>query len=130
MNSDSIRETAMPSRPLHRASFGGLLLLTGAALLAWSASGCAHAGYDLVPPPYLAEHIAKDKWVAVQVPPLEYRMTAYEDHLILRAYNPTDEPITLLADQSTVVDPGGQSHPLPVRDQTILPRSYVKLILP
>jgi hypothetical protein len=57
-------------------------------------------------------------------------MIAYEDHLVIQAHNLTDQNLLLLAEQSTVVDPSGQSHPLPLRNQTILPHSFAKLVLP
>ena len=43
-------------------------------------------------------------------------------------FNPTGDAITLLGDQSSVVDPRGQSHPL--RTQSIAPAAFIKLILP
>ena len=35
-----------------------------------------------------------------------------ENRLVLQIQNKTDDPIQLLGERSTVVDPGGQSHPL------------------
>jgi hypothetical protein len=51
-----------------------------------------------------------------------------DNRLVVRVFNPTEDPIELLGDKSTVVAPTGQSHPL--RGQTIAPRSHAKLILP
>lgn len=92
--------------------------------------GCSHSEYDLLQPPEFAQHIGTKQTVIAPMPPLEYRMLAYEDHLVLRIYNTGDQTIQLLSGQSTVVDPSGQSHPLPVQSQMILPGSYIKLILP
>lgn len=93
-----------------------------------SAVGCTHYEYDLVRPPDVAQHIGTKEDVIVTVDPLEYRFRSYEDHLIVRVFNPTDDPIQLLGAQSTAVDPKGQSHPL--RSATIESHSFVKLILP
>lgn len=103
---------------------------TAALLFAALVGGCAHAEYDLVRPPDLSQHVGTKGFVTVPQDPIEYRMIAADDHLVIQVANPTDQPIQLLAEQSAVVDPGGQSHPLPVRSQTIQPRSFVKLILP
>jgi len=55
-------------------------------------------------------------------------MRSVENRLVIDIENKTDEPIQLLGNQSSVVDPEGQSHPL--RSQTMAPHSFVKLILP
>jgi len=55
-------------------------------------------------------------------------MQSSEGHLVIKVFNPTNDTILLLGRLSSVVDPGGQSHPL--LDQTIAPASFVKLILP
>jgi len=92
------------------------------------AVGCTHYEYDLVRPADAAQHIGTKADVVVPIEPLEYRFRSYEDHLIVRVFNPTDDPIQLLGAQSTAVDPKGQSHPL--RSATIESHSFVKLILP
>jgi len=92
------------------------------------AAGCTHYEYDLTRPPDLAQHIGTKEDVIATIDPLEYRFRSYEDHLVIRIFNPTDDPIQLLGDQSSVVDPKGQSHPL--RGATIESHSFVKLILP
>jgi hypothetical protein len=104
--------------------------LIAIAALFLGAAGCAHAEFDIVHPPDLAQHIGTKDWATAPVPPVEYRMIAYEDHLVIQAHNQTDQNLVLLAEQSTVVDPSGQSHPLPLRNQTILPHSFAKLVLP
>ena len=92
------------------------------------AVGCTHYEYDLTRPADFAQHIGVKEDVTMSLDPLEYRFRSYEDHLIIRIYNPTDDPIQLLGPQSSVVDPKSQSHPL--RSATIESHSFVKLILP
>lgn len=96
------------------------------ALLLWC-GGCATYEYDLVRPPELARHIGGQPQ-AVQMEPLIYHLQSYDNHLVMQVQNPTADPISLIGDQSTIVDPGGQSHPL--RSQTIAPGSFIKLIFP
>src|SRR5881394_1297012 len=82
-------------------------------------TGCARYEFDLVQPQDLARHIGSQSDETVRVDPLEYRMRAVENRLVVRIFNPTTDPITLAGDKSYVVDPAGQSHPL--RAQTIAP---------
>ena len=93
-----------------------------------SAGGCVRYEYDIVRPPDLARHIREDRDLIIHRPPLEYRMRSVENYLVIRVFNPTPEPIRLLGDQSFVIDPYGQSHPL--QGQTIAPGTYIKLIFP
>ena len=102
-------------------------LLATVVCAAALAGGCAHSEYDLVQPTDLSRHIGT-KTVNVPWAPLEYRFTSVEDHLVARVYNGTDEPVRVLGEQSVVVDPKGQSHPLASR--TIAPQSFIKLVLP
>src|SRR5262249_1093157 len=97
-------------------------------LLLLFAAGCTHYEFDLVEPQNVATHIGTKADSVVALDPLEYRFRAYEDHLLVRVFNPTDDPIQLIGEQSSVVDPEQQSHPL--RSATIEPHSFVKLILP
>src|SRR3954466_12994253 len=92
------------------------------------ATGCTHFEYELVRPADFAQHIGTKEDVTVSLDPLEYRFRSYEDHLVIRIYNPTDEPIKLIGDESSTVDPQGQSHPL--RGAPTESPSFVKLILP
>jgi hypothetical protein len=92
-----------------------------------STIGCAHYEYDLTDPRDIARHIGKDDQ-HINLDPLTYRLVTSDNHLVMRAENPMDTPIELLGDQSVVVSPDGQSHPL--RSQTIAPHSYMKLIFP
>jgi hypothetical protein len=90
--------------------------------------GCAKYEFDLVEPPDLKAHIARDKETIIKRDELEYRMQAVENRLLMHVVNPTDEAIELIGPESTAVDPAGQSHPF--RSQSIAPHSYIKLILP
>jgi hypothetical protein len=104
----------------------GLCLLLGT--LAAGSLGCARYEFDLVHPPDLARHVGADKPVEVTLDPLTYQLQTTESRLVMRIHNPTDGPVRLLGDQSVVVDPHGQSHPL--RSQAIAAGSYIKLIFP
>src|SRR5438093_962561 len=90
--------------------------------------GCTHYEFDLVRPPEMQRRIGTSTDEAIDRGPLVYRLTTYENHLVMRIYNPSDEPIELLGAQSVVVDPQGESHP--VMKQAIAPHSYIKLIFP
>jgi hypothetical protein len=90
--------------------------------------GCAHYEYDLVHPPEVTQHIGTKANVNVTLGPLYYVLRAYDNYLVMQIYNQTDVPIRLLGDRSYVVDPKTQSHPL--RNQTIAPHSFIKLIFP
>jgi hypothetical protein len=90
--------------------------------------GCAKYEYDITRPPEMAQHIGTQTDAVLKRDPLEYRWRTYENRLVLRIYNPTDVPITLLGQRSSAVDPEGQSHPLAT--QTMAPNSFIKLIIP
>jgi hypothetical protein len=60
--------------------------------------------------------------------PLEYRMQAADGRMVLWIYNPTQDPIDLLGNKSSVIDPDGISHPL--TDALIAPQSAIKEIFP
>lgn len=108
------------------------ICLGGLTALALLVTGCTRYEYDIVQPPDLARHIGKNADATVTIEPITYRMRTVDNRLVVRAYNDSDQPIELLGAKSSVVDPGGQSHPLPIGrgGQTIEPRSFVKLILP
>jgi hypothetical protein len=90
--------------------------------------GCTHYEFDVIRPPELKRHIGPSTDEALERGPLVYRLTSYENRLVMRVYNTTDDPIELLGAQSVVVDPSGQSHPMP--RQTIAPHSFIKMIFP
>src|SRR5262245_44628212 len=89
-------------------------------LLCMTTTGCAKYEFDIVDPPELAGHIGSKSDHDVEREPLEYRLRAYDNRLVMRIYNKTDDPIHLQGDRSFVVDPDGQSRPL--RSQTIAPQ--------
>jgi hypothetical protein len=90
--------------------------------------GCARYEYDIIRPTDLAMHIGKQTDAIAPRLPLEYRFRAVENRLVMSIYNTTDDPIQLVGERSSVVDPEGQSHPL--RSQPIAPNSFIKQILP
>jgi len=91
-------------------------------------AGCAHYEFDLTHPPEMATHIGTQSDAVVDPAPMQYRMRADENHLVVRVLNPTEDPIRLVGDQSSVVDPSEQSHAL--RSGTIESHSFVQLVLP
>jgi hypothetical protein len=97
-------------------------------LLLLLAGGCARYEYQLVRPPELTRHIGRGADAVFTLEPLEYRLRTVDNRLVMRVFNPTEDPIQLIGAQSTVVDPNGQSHPLP--GQTIAPSSFIKMIFP
>ncbi|HEY7086605.1 MAG TPA: hypothetical protein VH518_00870 [Tepidisphaeraceae bacterium] len=99
------------------------LLLAGGWLI-----GCTQYEYDVVRPPELAQHVGAKEDVVIQLDPLEYRLRTVENRLVMRIYNHTDDAMTLVGQRSSVVDPDGQSHPLPTLSMP--PGSFIKLILP
>jgi hypothetical protein len=90
-------------------------------------AGCTRYEYDIVQPPDLATHIGREE-ITVPREPLRYRMQVVENRLVMMIDNPTDDTIVLLGEQSSVVDPTGQSRPL--RPLAIAPHSFGKLIFP
>jgi hypothetical protein len=98
------------------------------ALFASLFVGCARYEYDLRSPENEARHIGAKADEIVSIDPLEYRLRTVDNRLVMRIYNPTQDMIAVQGAPSVVVDPSGQSHPL--RDQTIAPSSFVKLIFP
>ena len=103
---------------------GPILLLLAATL-----GGCASYDYRVLQPPSVAGATAtKQDFTEVDLDPLVYRLRVKDNRLVVLIFNPTGDPIRLLGEQSVVVDPNGQSHP--VQGQTIAPGSYGKLILP
>ena len=90
-------------------------------------SGCKSYEYRLVEPAQYARLIVKEP-VSIHYDPMDYGLSRYHDHVAMSINNPADEPITLRSDQSYVVDPHGESHP--IRGQTIAPHSHVWLLLP
>lgn len=103
------------------------MLQRGLIVVMLFASGCSTYEYDLVQPTDLARHVGKSDEVFLR-DSIEYRLNSIENRLVLRAYNTTDQAMTLNGEKSVLVDETSQSHPL--RSVTIAPKSFVKLILP
>ncbi len=91
-------------------------------------TGCARYEYSIASPDNLRGHIGTKTDHVVTVEPLTYRFRAVDNRLVVRIYNETEDAIALEGERSTVVSPGGQSHPL--RSQSIAPGSFIKLIFP
>lgn len=91
-------------------------------------TGCASYEYDVTRPSEYARHVGTKAEERFTREPLEYRLQTAESRLVMMVFNPTDQPIQLVGDRSSVVDENGQSHPL--RSVAIASRSFVKLILP
>ena len=108
------------------ARLTGLLVMTGV----FAAGGCARYEYDLLEPADVAQRIGRKSPVVIPMEPaVRYEARAYDDRLVLFVFNESDdEPLKLLGEDSYVVDPRGESHPLPTR--TIAPGSSTKLIFP
>lgn len=97
-------------------------------ILVLGSIGCARFEYDVVRPEEFAGRAPTRVDYIVERDPLEYRLRAVGGRLVVRIYNQSEESITLLGSQSTVVDPTGQSRPLIT--QTIAPQSFIKIMLP
>jgi hypothetical protein len=97
-------------------------------LLLCSISGCAKYEFNLVQPADRSQHIGAKTDAVVAIDPLEYRLRAVDGRLVMRIFNPTEDPIELIGPKCTVVDPKGQSHPL--RSETMAGGSFIKLIFP
>jgi hypothetical protein len=103
-----------------------LLVVLGTAIA--FAGGCVRYEYDVTRPAELTAHVGTRDDVVLKRDPLEYRLITVENRLVMRVQNDTDDPIQLVGEKSSVVDPKGESHPL--RGLTIAPHSNAKLIFP
>jgi hypothetical protein len=104
------------------------LWLLPLALSALAGGGCVRYELDVVQPQDLAGPVPSNKPVELPIEPLVYQLQTAEDRLVVIIHNDTDDAVKLLGDDSYVVDPKGESHPLPTR--AIASRSATKLILP
>ena len=105
----------------------GRIVLHAPLLLVCLAGGCSYE-YDIVQPAALAQHIGTDRDVVVRMDPVEYRLRSFDSRLVMIIQNGDSAPVQLIGERSYLVDPEGQSHPLP--SFAIAPESYAKLILP
>ena len=92
------------------------------------AGGCVRYEYDIVPPPTCRAMSGPTATPSLASRRSNTACGAVDNYLVMRIFNLTREPVTLLGDQSFAVDPHGQSHPL--QGQTIAPGTYIKLIFP
>jgi hypothetical protein len=99
------------------------LLLAGVAMVC----GCQTSGYRVSQPAGSAQPIDGQP-VSVPRDPLEYQFVNNEGRLGVQVINPTADYITLLGDQSYVVDPSGKAHPL--RSGVLAPHSVSGMFLP
>lgn len=90
--------------------------------------GCAHYEYDIVQPPDVAGHIGENADTVFTIKGLLFRLRSADNYLVIRIHNPGGEAVRLIGGDSYVVDPHGQSHPLP--GQVIAPQAWIRLILP
>ena len=90
--------------------------------------GCASYEYDLLRPEELAGRASSKEALVRTIGPIEYRMVTVENRLVIKMFNTSDQPIKLLAPESTIVDPDGQSRP--VKASAIQPKSFARLVLP
>jgi hypothetical protein len=118
-------QTIHPSSPSTPSALS--LALCSAVFVILFGAGCQYE-YDVIQPQAFAGHVGTKSDYVIKLDPLEYRLLTYDNRLVLRAFNPTDDLITLIGARSAVVDPQNQSHPLPTL--SIAPHSYIKLILP
>lgn len=96
-----------------------LLALTG---------GCVNYAYDVTPPVAATFRVPTDHFATVPAGPVDYRFRTHDNHLVIQLWNPTSDPVRIVAERSVVVDPGGRSHP--VRPLLIAPGSFGRFIVP
>lgn len=90
--------------------------------------GCANYRYVLLEPSDAPRVIDDERTVRLPHEPLEYRFADAERYLLMRIANPMDRAVLLIGYQSYVVDPRGETHPLP--GGIIAPHAYIDLLLP
>src|SRR5690349_18498614 len=103
-------------------------LVPAFALAALACGGCVRYAIDVVKPEDLAGPVPSNAPKELAIDPLVYDLQTVEDRLVVIIHNDTDEAVKLLGEDSYVVDPKGESHPLPTR--AIASHSGTKLILP
>lgn len=89
--------------------------------------GCVSYQYRVAQPPGVGLPVA-DKPVAFHCEPLDYVLAPGDRRLSVRIANPTDDQMFLLGNRSYLVDPRGESHPIPA--QVLAPHSHTWLVLP
>lgn len=96
-------------------------------MLCLLAGGCTRYEYNLLQPAEWSRHIGTTP-ESIDDPPLVYYLQTFDNRLVLRIQNRSDEPVKLLGEESWIVTPDGESRPL--LPQSIAPAAYIKLILP
>lgn len=91
-------------------------------------ASCAKYEYDVIQPKVAEPHVDPKHDVAYDAGPVSYRFTNYDSRLVVRIYNQTEDKLEIAGSHSAVVDPTGQSHPVPT--QPIPPHAFVRLVLP
>jgi len=89
--------------------------------------GCKTYHYQLTQPPQFAKTITEQP-ANITFEPLEYHLQKRNERLAIQIVNPTSDRIVLEGNRSYVVDPNGESHPLPAK--VIAPHSHAQLFLP
>ena len=89
--------------------------------------GCKHYDYYLVEPAQYAQRIGKVP-VTIRYAPMDYTLVRSRHRIHMDVANPSDAPVSLLADKSYVVDPYGRSHP--VHGTVIAPHSFIPMSFP
>lgn len=107
------------------AAFARLPLLGLACIIV---GGCAKYEIALVDPAEFSQTLQRQKEAILHIDPVEYRFSDVNGRLGVRVFNTTGDPLTMLGEQSYIVDPGGQTHPL--RGGTIAPDSFIAFALP
>lgn len=91
-------------------------------------TGCRTYQYRIVQPAQ-TQSVVASQLLAVHYDPLEYAFSIARDRrLAVRITNPTTNQIVLRGDKSSVIDPQGESHPVP--GTVIGAHSYARMFLP
>jgi hypothetical protein len=98
-------------------------------ILCLALAGCGPSEFDFTPAGTgNTVRVTNNQDSLVTIAPVQYRMRAVESHLVLWIENPTDQPIDIIGDKSSIEDPAGEIHNLD--DQEIAPHSSQKLVMP
>jgi len=89
--------------------------------------GCSRFEFRLSEPAQYAGRLGPEPRVLLQHP-LEYRLLSDRAHVLVRIGNPLETEVALVASQSYLVDPEGESHP--IQGTVIGPHSHLRLELP
>lgn len=108
--------------------YSSQLLVSFTLLALAAAGGCTKYEYVIVDPPDFAGRITHGEDTVFRSDAAEYVLRAVDSRLVMQIYNFGDAPLSLVGQQSSVVDQYGESHPLPAL--TIEPGSFARLILP